>query len=115
MQVSRSTLPHPALSCETALRTIQIRGVSVYSDLAPCEAASLLCCAPVSTVAYDTPPARRVRVLAAGGTIGMETKASDGGKPALGAEELLASVDGLGQVEGETVINVPSAHLRLED
>jgi L-asparaginase len=69
----------------------------------------------VSTATYDTQPARRVRVLAAGGTIGMATKASDGGKPALGAEELLASVDGLGQVEGETVINVPSAHLRLED
>src|SRR3954452_5586933 len=63
----------------------------------------------------DTTPARRVRVLAAGGTIGMETKASDGGKPALGAAELLASVDGLENVEGETVINVPSAHLRLED
>jgi L-asparaginase len=69
----------------------------------------------VNVASIDTTPARRVRVLAAGGTIGMETKASDGGKPSLGATELLASVDGLGQVEGETVINVPSAHLRLED
>jgi L-asparaginase len=59
----------------------------------------------------------RVRVLAAGGTIGMSGGA-DGANPALDAAGLLATVPGLdGQygLEGETVANLPSAHLTLAD
>jgi L-asparaginase len=58
----------------------------------------------------------RVRVLAAGGTIAMS--GDDGATLALDAEDLLASVPSLtGQpgLEGQTVANLPSAHLTLAD
>ena len=61
-------------------------------------------------------PARRVRVLAAGGTIGMS--GSGGATPELDAQSLVASVTGLAGYEGleaETLVNVPSAHLTLDD
>jgi L-asparaginase len=56
--------------------------------------------------------ARPVRVLAAGGTIGMRA-GSDGAKLALDAEALVAGLDGLDHVEGRTIVNLPSAHLTL--
>jgi L-asparaginase len=58
----------------------------------------------------------RVRVLAAGGTIAMS--GDDGATLALDAEDLLASIpglDGQAELEGETVANLPSAHLSLAD
>jgi L-asparaginase len=58
----------------------------------------------------------RVRVLAAGGTIAMS--GDDGATLALDAEDLLATVPGLNGepgLEGETVANLPSAHLSLAD
>jgi L-asparaginase len=58
----------------------------------------------------------RVRVLAAGGTIAMS--GDDGAKLALDANDLLDSVPALaGQpgLDGETVANLPSAHLTLAD
>jgi L-asparaginase len=58
----------------------------------------------------------RVRVLAAGGTIAMS--GDDGAKLALDANDLLGSVPALaGQpgLDGETVANLPSAHLTLAD
>ena len=57
---------------------------------------------------------RPVRILAAGGTIAM-TGRDDGAKLALDARALAAAVDGLGDVESETIVNLPSAHLTLED
>jgi len=59
--------------------------------------------------------ARRVRVIAAGGTIGMS--GAGGATPELDAESLIASVPGLAShpgLEASTVVNVPSAHLTLE-
>ena len=64
----------------------------------------------------SVPASTRVRVLAAGGTIAMS--GHDGAKLALDARDLLAAVPGLaGQdgLDGETVANLPSAHLTLED
>ena len=64
----------------------------------------------------NSPEATRVRVLAAGGTIAMSGE--NGALPALDADELLAAVPGLsGQhgLDGETVANLPSAHLSLDD
>lgn len=61
-------------------------------------------------------PARRVRVLAAGGTIGMS--GSGGATPELDAQALIEAVPGLcgyEGLEGETLINLPSAHLTLGD
>jgi L-asparaginase len=55
------------------------------------------------------PSTRRVRVLAAGGTIAMSGK--DGASPALDVDDLLSMIDGLDSLEGETVVNLPSAHL----
>jgi L-asparaginase len=55
-------------------------------------------------------------VIAAGGTIAMSGE--DGAQPALDAADLLAAVPGLaGQhgLDGETVSNLPSAHLSLAD
>jgi L-asparaginase len=52
-------------------------------------------------------------VLAAGGTIAMT--GANGGNPALDAEQLLATIPGVQDVKGETVVNLPSAHLTLED
>jgi L-asparaginase len=62
-------------------------------------------------------PARRVRVLAAGGTIGMSGHGV-GATPELDAQSLIDAVPGLSGYEGleaETLINLPSAHLTLED
>lgn len=61
-------------------------------------------------------PARRVRVLAAGGTIGMS--GSGGATPELDAQSLIDAVPGLSGYEGleaETLVNLPSAHLTLDD
>ena len=61
---------------------------------------------------------RRVRVLAAGGTIAMASDGNGGVTPELDGPALLASMPGLENTHGidaETVINVPSAHLTLED
>jgi L-asparaginase len=58
----------------------------------------------------------RVRVLAAGGTIAMS--GARGANVALAAEDLVAAVPGLedaGEIESETVVNLPSAHLSLAD
>ena len=60
--------------------------------------------------------ARRVRILVAGGTIGMTGDA--GATPMLDGAELIGAVPGLGDREGiesENVVNVPSAHLTLDD
>ena len=61
------------------------------------------------------PPARRVRVIAAGGTIGM--RGTGGATPEYDAESLVAAVPGLASHPGitaTTVVNLPSAHLSLE-
>jgi L-asparaginase len=61
---------------------------------------------------------RRVRVLAAGGTIAMASDGNGGAMPELDGPALLASMPGLENrhgIDAETVINVPSAHLTLED
>ncbi len=61
------------------------------------------------------PPARRVRVIAAGGTIGM--RGTGGATPQHDAESLVAAVPGLASHPGitaTTVVNLPSAHLSLE-
>jgi L-asparaginase len=66
---------------------------------------------------HSVPGSTRVRVLAAGGTIAM-SGGDDGARLALDARDLLAAVPGLaGQdgLDGETVANLPSAHLTLED
>ena len=59
---------------------------------------------------------RRVRILAAGGTIAMT--GSGGATPELDAEALLKAIPSLNSdngVEARTVVNLPSAHLTLED
>src|SRR3954470_18133572 len=63
----------------------------------------------------DPKAARRVRILAAGGTISMTGPSAT---PELDAEALVAAVPGLAGREGldaRTVVNVPSAHLTLPD
>jgi L-asparaginase len=70
----------------------------------------------MQTPRVRTVPQRRVRILAAGGTIGMSSAA--GGTPAHDADGLVSSVPELGMFDGlesETVLNVPSAHLSLDD
>ena len=60
-------------------------------------------------------PARRVRVIGAGGTIGMD--GAGGATPQLDASALVNAVPGLQSYEGltaETVANLPSAHLSLD-
>ena len=60
--------------------------------------------------------ARQVRILAAGGTISMTGDA--GATPELDAEGLLASIPSLADhdgLEAQTVANLPSAHLSLDD
>lgn len=62
------------------------------------------------------PDARRVRILAAGGTIAMT--GHEGATPALDAAGLVAALPSLASRPGltaETIINVPSAHLTLKD
>ncbi|MBA3327487.1 MAG: asparaginase [Solirubrobacterales bacterium] len=59
---------------------------------------------------------RRVRILGAGGTIAMSGDA--GATMQLDADGLVAAVRGLSELEGletETVVNLPSAHLTLDD
>ena len=59
-----------------------------------------------------------MRVLAAGGTIAMSGDANGGVTPELDGPALLAAMPGLENrhgIDAETVINVPSAHLTLED
>ena len=59
---------------------------------------------------------RRVRILAAGGTIAMT--GSGGATPELDADALLEAIPSLtadNGVEARTVLNLPSAHLTLED
>ncbi|MBA2630095.1 MAG: asparaginase [Thermoleophilaceae bacterium] len=71
--------------------------------------------------ATQVPNARRVVVLAAGGTISMkgpEADAESGAVPALDGEGLVDSVAGLSAhegIEGRTIVNKPSAHLTLDD
>ena len=67
-------------------------------------------------MATNTAPvhARRVRVIGAGGTIGMD--GAGGATPSLDAAALVDAVPGLRAFEGieaQTVANLPSAHLRL--
>jgi L-asparaginase len=60
--------------------------------------------------------ARKVLVLAAGGTISMRGEA--GAVPELDADELIADVPGLDEFDGletRTFLNKPSAHLTLDD
>lgn len=67
------------------------------------------------TPSDDTLPARRVRILGAGGTIAM---AGDSARPALDAEALVAAIPGLGArdgLEARQIVNLPSAHLTLAD
>ena len=62
--------------------------------------------------------ARRVRVLAAGGTIAMSSDGEGGVTPELDGAALLAAMPRLENrhgIDAETVIDVPSAHLTLED
>jgi L-asparaginase len=71
--------------------------------------------------ATQVPNARRVLVLAAGGTISMKGELESGQEgvlPALDGEGLVEAVEGLSVfpgVEGRTVVNKPSAHLTLDD
>ena len=63
-----------------------------------------------------SPPARRVRILGAGGTIAMSGRG--GATVELDAAGLLAVVRELTEVvdiETETIVSLPSAHLTLED
>lgn len=65
---------------------------------------------------HDPTPMRPVRVLAAGGTISMG--GLEGVIPELDADALIASIPDLSNYEGlsaETISNVPSTHLTLED
>ncbi len=69
----------------------------------------------------DLPAARRVRILAAGGTIAMtgtgNGPGTPGATPELDGDALIAAVPGLSERQGldaQTVVNVPSAHLTLE-
>src|SRR3954452_22076244 len=57
---------------------------------------------------------RPVRILAAGGTIAM-TGRDEGAKLALDVKALTAAVAGLEDVEAETIVNLPSAHLTPTD
>jgi L-asparaginase len=62
------------------------------------------------------PSARKVLVLAAGGTISMRGEA--GAVPEIDGQGLVAAVPGLAAfdgIEGRTVVNKPSAHLSLDD
>jgi L-asparaginase len=64
----------------------------------------------------ELPSARRVLVLATGGTISMT--GDSGVVPELDGESLVAGVQGLAGYEGlrgETVVNKPSAHLTMAD
>jgi L-asparaginase len=64
----------------------------------------------------EPPNARRVLVLASGGTISM--KGDEGAVPELDGEGLVAAVPGLEAypgLEGRTVFNKPSSHLSLDD
>ena len=66
--------------------------------------------------AAGEPAARRVRVLVAGGTIGMTGES--GATPTLGGDDLIGAVPGLAGrdgLESENVVNVPSAHLTLDE
>ena len=76
----------------------------------------------------DLPAARRVRILAAGGTIGMTGETGDrgdtsdgseaGATPELDGNALIAAVPGLSEretLDARTVVNLPSAHLTLDD
>jgi len=71
--------------------------------------------------ATQVPNARKVLVLAAGGTISMKGELESGQEgvlPALDGEGLVEAVEGLSAfpgVEGRTVVNKPSAHLTLDD
>ncbi len=61
-------------------------------------------------------PARRVRILSAGGTIGMT--GGGGATPELDADQLVEAVPSLAGRDGltaQTVANKPSAHLTLDD
>jgi L-asparaginase len=63
---------------------------------------------------------RKVRVLAAGGTIAMAGTDGDaeGATPRLDAQALIDAIPSLNKhqgIEAHTVVNVPSAHLTLED
>ena len=61
----------------------------------------------------STAPVRRVRILTAGGTIAMM---GDHAQPELDAGALVASVPGLTafpDLEANTILNKPSAHLTL--
>jgi L-asparaginase/Glu-tRNA(Gln) amidotransferase subunit D len=67
-------------------------------------------------VPAELPNARRVLVLASGGTISM--KGEEGAVPELDGEGLVAAVPGLEAypgLEGRTVFNKPSSHLSLDD
>jgi L-asparaginase len=67
-------------------------------------------------VSAERPKARRVLVLASGGTISM--KGEEGAVPELDGEGLVAAVPGLEAypgLEGRTVFNKPSSHLSLDD
>ena len=75
----------------------------------------------VVAAATQVPNARKVLVLAAGGTISMKGELESGHEgvlPALDGEGLVEAVEGLSAfpgVEGRTVVNKPSAHLTLDD
>lgn len=61
---------------------------------------------------------RRVHVIAIGGTIAMTGQSGRRVRPALTGEALVHAVPGLddvANVEVETFLNVPSAHLRIDD
>ncbi|WP_372790166.1 asparaginase [Paraconexibacter sp.] len=65
---------------------------------------------------HSSQPARRVRILSAGGTIGMT--GGGGATPELDADQLVDAVPGLAgrnDLSAETVANKPSAHLTLDD
>jgi L-asparaginase len=67
-------------------------------------------------VPAELPNARRVLVLASGGTISM--KGEEGAVPELDGERLVGAVPGLASypgLEGRTVFNKPSSHLSLAD
>jgi L-asparaginase len=68
-----------------------------------------------AVLSTSTDPVRRVRILAAGGTIGM---VGDHAQPELDAEDLVTDIDGLRGfpgLEAITIVNKPSAHLTLDD
>jgi L-asparaginase len=68
------------------------------------------------SVADRVPSARRVLVLASGGTISMSGE--DGAVPDLDGEGLVAAVPGLSgfdAIQGRTVLNKPSSHLSLSE